>query len=105
MVGHGLRGAGRCHGLDIARSGRHCGSSGDHWAKYPLGDRSIREIVGVLAAATFILVMCIWLPSGLSSVIFLIVTLAIFSMIAWSWLSVEEKTVLRSGLRTIWALP
>jgi len=32
--------------------------------------------------------------------------LAIFSVIAWSWLlSVEEKTVLRSGLRTIWALP
>lgn len=73
---------------------------------YPLVARSIREIFGLLAATTFILVMGIWLPNGSASVIFLIVTLAIFSVIAWSWLlSVEEKTVLRSGLRTIWALP
>jgi O-antigen/teichoic acid export membrane protein len=73
---------------------------------YPLVARSIREIFGMLAATTFILLMGIWLPNGSASVIFLIVTLAIFSVIAWSWLlSVEEKTVLRSGLRTIWALP
>jgi len=73
---------------------------------YPLAARTIARIFGLLVVTTSILLTAIWLPYGPASVLFLIVTLAGFSMIAWSWLlSVEEKTFLRSGLRTIWATP
>jgi len=73
---------------------------------YPLAGGAIRTILGLLAATTAILVVGIWLPSGSASVVFLLVTLAIFSVIAWSWLlSVEEKVVLLGGVKTIWAMP
>ena len=73
---------------------------------YPLAAPSISGIFVMLFATVATLTAGIFLPSGPTDIVFLLVTLIGFSAIAWLWLlSSDEKSVLRSGLKTIWALP
>ncbi|MGO9452546.1 MAG: flippase [Candidatus Binataceae bacterium] len=65
----------------------------------------IREILALTASVTIVTMAGIWLGEGSARVFFLLATLTTFSLVSWSQLlSVEEKSVLRTGLKGIWAL-
>jgi len=73
---------------------------------YPMLTRVIQEIFNMLVPVASVLLIAMWLANRSFNVAFLIMTLASFCMISWSWfLSVEEKAALRRGLRTMWELP